>query len=115
MPLYEYACNDCREKSSILVRSFSQEVKAVCSKCGSGNMRRLVSRVAYKRSSISHLEANPDVPDRPGLDYYKDPRNIGRWAEKKFSDMGVDMPPQAKEMIDRARDGDTSFLADKGL
>lgn len=115
MPLYEYACNDCRQKTSILVRSFKVEVKPVCEKCGSGNMRRLISRVAYKRSSTSHLEENPNVPDNPGLDYYKDPRNIGRWAEKKFSDMGMDMPPQAKDMIDRARDGDMSILEEKGL
>ena len=115
MPLYEYACNDCRQKSSFLVRSFKQEFTAVCAKCGSGNMRRLVSRVAYLRSSTSHMEEYPNVPDNPGLDYYKDPRNIGRWAEKKFSDMGMEMPSQAKEMIDRARDGDMSILEDKGL
>ena len=62
MPLYEYACNDCHQKSSFLVRSFTQELTPVCCKCGSGNMRRLISRVAYKRSSISHLEEHPGVP-----------------------------------------------------
>ena len=42
----------------------------------------------------------------PTDDYYKDPTNIGRWAEKRLGDMGVEMPEQAREMIDAARDGE---------
>jgi hypothetical protein len=41
----------------------------------------------------------------PGPDYYKDPRNIGRWAEKRFDEMGVEMPPQLHEEIQAAREG----------
>ena len=35
-----------------------------------------------------------------------DPRQIGRWAEKKFDEYGVDMPEEAREMIDAAREGE---------
>jgi hypothetical protein len=45
-------------------------------------------------------------PDRAGPDYYKDPRNIGRWTEKKFTEMGMEMPSQVEEMIQAARDGE---------
>ena len=38
-------------------------------------------------------------------DYYKDPRNIGRWTEQRLEQLGVDMPSEAKDMIDAARDG----------
>jgi len=41
----------------------------------------------------------------PKPDYYKDPRNIGRWAEKRLKDLGVDMPSETKEMIEAAREG----------
>ena len=40
------------------------------------------------------------------MDFYKDPRNIGRWTEKKFKDMGVDMPSELKQEIDAAREGE---------
>jgi hypothetical protein len=42
----------------------------------------------------------------PGLDYYKDPRNIGRWAEKRFNEMSIEMPPQLREEIQAAREGE---------
>jgi hypothetical protein len=41
----------------------------------------------------------------PSDDYYKDPRNIGRWAEKKFQEMGEEMPSQLQEKIQVAREG----------
>ncbi len=31
---------------------------------------------------------------------------IGRWAEQRFEEMGVEMPQEAKQMIDAAREGD---------
>lgn len=41
----------------------------------------------------------------PGDDYYRDPRNIGRWAEKKFQDMGQELPSRIQEQIQAAREG----------
>jgi len=42
----------------------------------------------------------------PSPDYYKDPRNIGRWAEKRFKKLGLDIPPQIQEEIQAAREGE---------
>jgi len=42
---------------------------------------------------------------RPGEGYYKDPRNIGRWAEKKFRDMGQELPSHIQQQIQAAREG----------
>jgi len=42
----------------------------------------------------------------PGSDYYKDPRNVGRWTEKRFKELGLDMPPQIQEEIQAAREGE---------
>lgn len=42
----------------------------------------------------------------PSLDYYKDPRNIGRWAEKRFKDMGIEMPDEIRQKIQAAREGE---------
>jgi len=41
----------------------------------------------------------------PGSDYYKDPRNIGRWTEKRFQDMGMEMPNEIQQQIQAAREG----------
>jgi len=42
----------------------------------------------------------------PSLDYYKDPRNIGRSTEKKFKELGLDIPAEIKEQIQAAREGE---------
>ncbi len=38
-------------------------------------------------------------------DFYRDPRNIGRWTEKRFGDLGMAVPPEIRQEIDAARDG----------
>jgi hypothetical protein len=42
----------------------------------------------------------------PSLDDYKDPRNIGRWTEKRAKELGLEMPAPVEEMIQAARQGD---------
>ena len=40
------------------------------------------------------------------LEDYEEPRQIGRWAERRFDEFGIDMPQEAREMIDAAREGE---------
>lgn len=42
----------------------------------------------------------------PSQDYYKDPRNVGRWVEKRFQDMGMEMPGEIQQKIQAAREGE---------
>jgi hypothetical protein len=44
------------------------------------------------------------MPDPGGS--IEDPRQIGRWVEKRFQDYGMDVPSETREMIDAARDGE---------
>jgi hypothetical protein len=67
-------------------------------------MERALSKFAHHRTEADILRDYGDDPK--GLDDYKDPRLIGRWAEKKFDEYGVEMPKEAREMIDAAREGD---------
>ena len=56
MPIYEYACLDCRKVVSVLVRRVTDETEAACPQCGGKNTRRLVSGFAFHRSLLSRLE-----------------------------------------------------------
>lgn len=104
MPIYEYFCPACGKKSSFLVRSHTASFQAKCSHCGSTELKRILSTFAYHRSPGSIHEESGE-PERLGIDYYKDPRNIGRWVEKKFKDMGMELPSQLRQKIEAARDG----------
>jgi putative FmdB family regulatory protein len=104
MPIYEYKCRKCGRLTSVFVRSVSSPVEARCKACGSGELERAVSAFAYHRSESTVLEDYGGEPKR--LEDYKDPRQIGRWTERKFKEFGIDMPDETKEMIDAAREGE---------
>ena len=103
MPIYEYRCGDCGRLTSVFLKSMSDEGKRTCSHCGSARLARALSRFAYHRSAAQVLAEHGTEPRR--LEDYKDPRQIGRWAERKFQEYGMELPEQAREMIDAAREG----------
>lgn len=43
MPLYEYKCQDCKERFVVLIRSLEDEKSIVCSNCGSNRVTKLFS------------------------------------------------------------------------
>ena len=68
-------------------------------------MVRTIGRVAYHKSMQTIHEESGEPTGHDPLEYYKDPRNIGRFAEKRFEQMGVDMPQHLQEEIKAAREG----------
>lgn len=105
MPIYEYICTSCRSRFSILVRGWGGPGEVACPRCGHKDAERQVSSFAYHRSIKDIHEASGEPSMTSGPDFYNDPRNIGRWTEKKFKDMGMDVPSEIREEIDAARDG----------
>ena len=105
MPIYEFACQNCYRKLSFLVRDISAPFISRCSFCGSNNLSRIISGFAYHKSLTTVWEESGKPTMHPGDDYYRDPRNIGRWVENKFQDMGQELPTQIKDKIQAARDG----------
>ncbi len=106
MPIYEYRCAGCKRKTDVFVRTMTEPQNVQCSHCGGKEMSRAVSRFAVAKTAQQVWEGSEEPSMHNSDDYYKDPRNIGRWTEKRMAEMGVDMPEEAREMIDAARDGD---------
>ena len=105
MPVYEFRCNSCHQKTSFLVKSIGESLSPVCPGCGSRELTRLFSSFAYHKS-LSTIWEESGEPDKAGHDYYEDPRNIGRWTEKKCKEMGIEVPTNVQEMIQAAREGE---------
>jgi len=106
MPIYEYRCNDCQRKTSIFVKNISSFINGTCPSCGSKYLSRLVSSFGISRTIKSVHEGSGEPGMFASPDYYKDPRNIGKWTEKRFTKMGMGMPSQIRETIDAAREGE---------
>ena len=105
MPVYEYRCNGCARRTSVFVRTMADPQGVTCEHCGGADMQRAISKFAVTRSTASVWEASEEPSMFNSDDYYQDPRNIGRWTEKRLGELGVNMPSEAREMIDAARDG----------
>jgi putative FmdB family regulatory protein len=106
MPIYEFLCQECHTKSSILVKNIAESFVTQCPECGSNDLVRVVSRFAYRKSTKTVREEAGEPPMLPSPDYYKDPRNIGRWTEKRFKEMGLEMPAEVQQEIQAAREGE---------
>jgi putative FmdB family regulatory protein len=105
MPLYEYRCNACKRRVTLL-RSFSDASTPCCPHCGSHNLTRLISRVSVLRSEESRLESLADPGSLAGLDE-NDPRSVARWMRKMSDETGEDLGPEFHEMVDRLEAGES--------
>ena len=106
MPIYEFLCQKCHTKSDILVKNIAEPFVAKCPACGSNDLLRVISGFTYHKSMKTIYEEAGEPQMFPSPDYYKDPRNIGRWTEKRFKEMGLEMPPEVQEEIQAAREGE---------
>src|SRR4030042_3612923 len=103
MPIYEFFCPTCRQKISLLSRSVSEVLEPKCSTCGNTNLPRLVSSFSYHKSIQTIHEESGEPTMSPNPEYYNDPRNIGRWTEKRFKDMAMEMPAEIQQQVQAAR------------
>lgn len=106
MPIYEYRCKECGRLTSVFARTVSSPVDPSCSQCHGKSMERAPSKFAYHRGEQQILEQYGVPGPGAGADAYKDPRQIGRWVEKRFDEMGMELPSEARQMIDAAREGE---------
>ena len=105
MPIYEYRCGGCGRRVSLFVRGFVDPVDKRCPECGSGELSRLVSRVAILKSGESQLEDLSDPSAWSGIDE-KDPKGMADMMRRMGDSMGEDMGPEFGEMVDRLESGE---------
>ncbi|MCS6844181.1 MAG: hypothetical protein NZ528_07660 [Caldilineales bacterium] len=116
MPIYEYRCSDCRRRVSIWWRSFGDAERgtAVCPRCGSVHLTRLVSRVAVLRSEDSRLDDLSDPSALADLDE-NDPRSIGRWMRRMSDELGEDLGDEFTEVVERLEAGESPEEIEKSM
>jgi putative FmdB family regulatory protein len=106
MPIYEYRCLGCGKVSSFFTRSVSAALEPVCSYCQSRDMQRRMSSFSMGKTVQSVHQQYPASSGGPPLEYYSDPRNIGRQVEESFQRYGMEMPSSVRNTIDAAREGE---------
>src|SRR5512138_3621493 len=104
MPIYEYRCGACKRKVTVLTLRASETVDAVCDRCGSRDLTRLMSRFAMVRSEDSRLDDLADPSSLSGLDE-NDPKSMARWMRKMGKELGEDAGDDFDEMVDELEAG----------
>jgi putative FmdB family regulatory protein len=118
MPIYEFACNACAARVSVFVRSMSSPVAAKCGRCGGGDLRRLISRVAVIKASNSDEFAGLDDDSMMSGFDESDPKAMAAWARRMQRESGEEMGPEFEEMVERLERlerGESPDSLDEGL
>lgn len=98
MPIYEYLCQECHQRSSILILSSSQLGSVRCRHCGRSKIDRLLSVFASPKSEEARLESLMDPTNVGNLDE-NDPKSVARMMEKMGEEMGEDTSDIQEAML----------------
>jgi putative FmdB family regulatory protein len=114
MPVYQYRCLDCRRRFEVFITFAEYGQKPVqCTRCGSPNIQRRIGRVRVAKSEESRLESLADPASLEGLE--DDPKALGRMMRKMGNEMGEDLGPEYKDVVDRLEAGQNPEEIEKAL
>nr|WP_290668388.1 FmdB family zinc ribbon protein [Ardenticatena sp.] len=118
MPIYEYRCQACGRKVTVLHRSIHNIQQPNCPRCGSDQLKRLISKVSVVRSEESRLESLAD-PDRWGDFDENDPRSMARFMRKMKeelgSELGDELGDEFDEVVERLEAGEDPESIEESL
>ncbi|HKW93007.1 MAG TPA: zinc ribbon domain-containing protein [Methylomirabilota bacterium] len=114
MPIYEYECQGCQRRISLLIRTLSAAGAPRCPRCGSAELSRLMSRFATVKSEDARLDSLANPSSFGDLDE-NDPRSVARFVKKMGSEMGEDLGEDLDSAMDEAMaEGDDGGPGDGG-
>lgn len=103
MPIYEYDCDGCHRRVSLLIMRPSTAAPPACPRCGSTALTRLMSRFATVKSEDERLDSLAGSADFAGLDE-DDPASVARFMKKMGREMGDDLGDDFESAVDEAMD-----------
>jgi len=105
MPIYEFACPQCRRIFSFLSKRINPDRLPACPKCGNKKMRKEISRFAMTRglkepSAATSEEGGPPMPD------FDDPRveRVMGELERDMEHMDENNPKHMAHMMRKMKD-----------
>ena len=101
MPIYEYECQGCQRRVSLLIRTLSAAEAPRCPRCGSAALSRLMSRFATVKSEDARLDSLSDPSSFGDLDE-NDPQSVARFVKKMGHEMGEDLGEDLDAAMDEA-------------
>lgn len=104
MPLYEYRCNQCQKRITLLVRR--EDADLACPQCGGVSLSRLFSTFSVRHTYMDDYESILNDPRLVSGLEGNDPRALAEWNRRMSRGMDEDLEPEHKEMLDRMEKGE---------
>ncbi|MDH7602737.1 MAG: zinc ribbon domain-containing protein [Armatimonadota bacterium] len=98
MPIYEYRCTKCRKKFSVLVGVTADSREPACPRCGSDEIRKLISRFSRLKDEDAILDDLEDAAYSAG----DDPRAVRKLMREMGKELGEDADEDFEELLDEA-------------
>ena len=115
MPFYDYRCGECnRPVRLFFTYAEYDDASPLCTNCGSGNLGRVISRVAVATADESRLESLDTDRLMAGLDE-DDPRALGQAMRRMNREMGEDLGPEFDEVVERLESGQSPDSIEKAM
>ena len=109
MPIYEYACHNCRRFVEVIVRRVSDDFEPRCPNCNSKKLTRMISSFQFHQSMQSKIEqldpkydkmieaSNPDLSFDNMVKQYRldQPMTTKESRKKLMDDKGPGLIPGA--------------------
>ena len=119
MPLYEFCCSSCNRKFTQLLGMTADSSEPACPKCGSGDVKKLISRFSRLRSEDEVLESMEDSLLSSDIEDPKSMRKFMREMGKGLDEDGGDdleeyMEEAEREIYDGPSDEDGGTLDSAG-
>lgn len=97
MPLFDYRCENCRKRFSLLIGVVAEQQVEKCPSCGSTSVHKLISRFGRLRSEDDLID---DLADPSKIGDMEDPKDLQRWMRSLGKEMGEDLGDDFDEMVD---------------
>jgi putative FmdB family regulatory protein len=107
MPIYEFACPDCRKIYSFLSKRINPERIPVCPKCGSAHLSRQVSGFASPRGAKEPTATAPGAEaDNAPMPDFDNPKAMRAMAEleRDMEHMDENNPRHMAHMMKKMKD-----------
>lgn len=117
MPLFEFRCADCAKQFTFLSGVIAENSEPTCPRCGSTQLKKLISRIARGRNEDERMEAIAEQLESADMD---DPHDLRRFAREMGREMsaetGEDMTEELEQMIEAEARGESldSFDSEHG-
>lgn len=107
MPIYEYVCQKCRHKFSVLVRTPGESRATSCPKCRCDQTSRVFSTFSVR--STTDKEVYESILEDPKLTkgmMDNDPKALAEWNRRMSGGIDQETPPEYQDMVERMEKGE---------